>query len=206
LFSYSCEPFERWFNEEEANKVPEAVTEYLRRSSTKNNENTCIVDKNLLCLNKKKSAGILVAIFGCGIHINFTEMVRSESLTLVKELIEKTNKAVEKSLEFCIYDNGCHLSESIKKTHASNEYVKDIICAIDRFHIKNHKRQVCRTEFCCDKYPKLSNLNSQVCEQSFSHLAKYKHMVKHMNKNHFKFFFWWLLNKLNSIKIKKMKT
>jgi hypothetical protein len=47
-------------------------------------------------------------------------------------------------------------------------------------------------------------VNSQTCEQKFSLFLKYVPMVKHMLKNHFNFFFLWLIDALNENSLQKI--
>lgn len=69
-------------------------------------------------------------------------MISSESRKSVIELLKKTIEVTKTSYKYCIYDNGCHLDESVQAHFNTHECLKDMKFYIDRFHQKNHKRQV----------------------------------------------------------------
>lgn len=83
-----------------------------------------------------------------------------------------------------------------------NETLKNKTFVIDRFHIKNHTQQKCKTDHNCENYPDLEGLNTEICEQKFQHISKLKHQVKHMNKQRYKLFFLEYMNLANT-KIRK---
>ena len=62
-------------------------------------------------------------------------------IILSKHLV-KTIDITKTSYKYCIYDNGCHLDESVKAHIDSHKSLKDMKFYIDRFHLKNHKRKV----------------------------------------------------------------
>ena len=78
----------------------------------------------------------------CGLLLRFNEMITSESrasiITLLKEIFELTKK----DYKFCLYDNGCHLDESVQAHIEDNFVLKNVTFLIDRFHLKNHVRKV----------------------------------------------------------------
>ena len=60
---------------------------------------------------------------------------------------------------------------------------------IDFFHLKNHKRRLCRKKYNPEKiysmYPDLKNKsNTQSCEQTFSFLSRFKKILNSMTKTH----------------------
>ena len=142
--------------------------------------------------------------FSCGVIANFIEMPRSESLAIAKQSLIDTNLlAGTAQLRFAIYDDGCHLDSSIKADSKKGlTKLQDLKVCIDRMHINNHKKQRCKKIYCCDNYPELQQLNSQVCEQQFFLLSQYKHMTKHMPKHNFLFFFFVIFDLMNDRKFK----
>jgi len=44
--------------------------------------------------------------------------------------------------KYCIYDDGCHLDESVHAHLELYSILKDVKFYIDRFHLKNHIRKV----------------------------------------------------------------
>ena len=92
--------------------------------------------------NKKGTGGVLLAVYSCGIIANFQEMVTDEGLTQVASFIRDTGKFVK----YVIYDNGCHLQKHLQNPHYNYpQWMTEIRCFIDRFHIKNHQNK-------CQKY------------------------------------------------------
>jgi hypothetical protein len=114
----------------------------------------------LKCYSKRRTCGILVSIFPCGLIINMQEMNKSESNYLVSYFIEQTNRRLKNTIKYICYDNSCHISEI-------NPALKDKIFVMDRFHLKNHKQAKCKSLHNCVSYPELTGLNTEVCEQKF---------------------------------------
>jgi hypothetical protein len=50
----------------------------------------CPVNKDLPCLNKKKTGGLIVLMSPCGFFLNYKEIISSESCTLVASIIQET--------------------------------------------------------------------------------------------------------------------
>ena len=182
-------------NQNEMDQWPHIVDEYMKKVN--NNSETCEIDKNI-CLFKRQTAGLIVMIYSCGIVLNYDEMIRSESLSSVSNLLIKSNKLSGNDLKFAIYDNGCHLGASVEAKEEQNEYISNIKFVIDRFHQYNHKRPICKSKYSCDLYTELDDINSEICEQKFSHLRRFKTITKHMSRFHFEFFYLCLFSKMNS--------
>ncbi|CAF4502766.1 unnamed protein product [Rotaria socialis] len=87
------------------------------------------------------------------------------------------------------YDCACTLKLFINRHFGSNElkstdstqFLTSLAMAIDRFHVKNHKRPMCKTvmrpDHPChnDIY---ASINTQVAEQGFSYLSKFKNSFR----------------------------
>ncbi len=65
-------------------------------------------------------------------------MILSESRTSVIELVKKTIAITQTKYKYCIYNNGCHLDESVQAHIQIHECLKDVFFYIDRFQQKNH--------------------------------------------------------------------
>lgn len=143
------------------------ISEYIKRINLSDKSlvgvitDSCFINKDLPCFNKTKtkgcfgyyilsspkliklfSKGILTVSHGCGIVLRFNEMISSESRTSVLYILNEVFKITKFKYKYCLYDDGCHLDESLK-IHI-NEYpeLNDLKIYIDRFHIKNHVRNV----------------------------------------------------------------
>ena len=137
--------------------------------------------------------------------LNFEEMINGESRHLILELLNDTFNMIDNNYDFLIYDDACHLSESLKKHEKRYPRLKNTKLYIDRFHLGNHVRKICHTKFNINNEISLYEINTQICEQQFSKLNRYKHMVKHMSEYHFNLFFLCVLENRNEILLKSLK-
>ena len=65
---------------------------------------------------------------------------------------------------------------------------------VDRFHVLQHK---CKKQNDCDNQPELTDINTQVCEQTNFLINKFKHISKNMSKEHYNLFYLNYFNELN---------
>jgi hypothetical protein len=170
-------------------------------------ETCCRVRKELdiPCTKKTRTKGVLLAVFNCGIVGAYKEIFSEESLTQVSmfflELLDTTPK-------YIVYDNACHLEPFLKDHHKLGQArllkLNDTKFIIDRLHIHNHVRQICKN-FKCENYEDLKNINSVVCEETNFWLSGYKHIMKHMNSERFVFYLYIILECYNNEKLKLNK-
>ncbi len=189
-------------NETEASKFPSLVTEYLKQ---KNNvaDDLCNVSTKPMCIDKRKTAGILTFMTTCGTCINFDEMITHESLTSITEKIIETYRLTNNQFKYVIYDTACRLSVNFFKNNTIDE-LKEIKFYIDNFHLFNHKREECHTKFNIKTNPELEKYNTEACEQNYYTMSKYKHILKHMTPNHYSFFVLFLYCEINRRKYLEM--
>lgn len=90
------------------------------------------------------------------------------------------------------YDCACTLKLFIKKHFGTDDlkstdftqYLTSLTMAVDRFHVSNHKRSMCKTvmrpDHSChnDVY---ASINTQVAEQLFSYFSKFKNSFRGYN-------------------------
>jgi hypothetical protein len=177
----------QWLNETVANMYPNVIKQYLKQKYS-DNDSSCAVNKEMSCLNKKKTRGLLTCMTSCGSVRDFEELITHESLSSVTSLIKEVINLTGNNIEFVIYDNACHLSSYWFK-NTSTDLVKPIKFLIDRLHIGNHSRDSCRLNHNLDNEPDLKKFNSMACEQNNYIIGEYKHALKHMNIYHYNFFF-----------------
>ncbi len=171
------------------------MEEYWKKiSNSKLTESSCEVSKELKCVSKRRTSGILVTVFPCGTIINFMELNKSEGKILVSSFLKATDQILNNEIKYLCYDDACHIAGLNKSTLNQKTFV------IDRFHIYNHQNK-CKTEYNCNNYPELDGINTEVCEQQFYLISRYKHQAKHMNKQRFNFFFIELFNLFNNNKL-----
>ena len=203
LFKFSEEPHTRWINEKDANMYPSIMNEYLCQKNFNQSLNfqphDCRVVKDKNSLNKKKTRGLLIMMFSCGICINLEEMIRSESLTQIANLLKSTTELIEKQIIYVIYDNACHLAKFMKNRQVDYPEFKETINLIDRFHLKNHKEN-CSVNYNCKNHLIMNGINTEVCEQTNPLLNRLKYMSKHMNACLYNFFYLTYFDQNNEFK------
>ena len=69
-------------------------------------------------------------------------------------------------------------------------------CTVDFFHFKNHCGAYCHKFTNPNRFPLLAGVNSEICEQMFTWLNRYKLMFRGMNEVRFNF----MLLKLSQLK------
>lgn len=141
------------------------INEYLSvlNNRTANEESNIFnTHKDLPHYNKKKTAGVLIIVHSCGSILNFCELIKSESLKMVADLITKTITLTKNEIKFCIYDNGCHLDVYVNNpanTQFENSILKSITYKVDRFHLNNHVKK-CQISYNCNDVQELDDINS----------------------------------------------
>ena len=162
----------------------------------------CTINKELSCLNKKKTQGLIVFSTSCGVILDFKGLITHEGRKIIENsLIELIELNSFDSLKYVIYDNACNLY-GYAKNHNLRQLL-NINFLLDRFHYKNYKRKVCKDHSCYNR-KELEKLNTQKCEQLFSLLKKFKEITKHMNKIHYDYFYLFLFDSLNERVIDKI--
>ena len=112
-------------------------------------------------------------------------------------LLQKIFIITENDYEYCLYDNACHLAESIKAHKEVYPILENLSCFIDKFHLKNHVRDCCHTTYNPYLNEQLNKINTQACEQKFSVINKHVYGAKHMSQHHFLFYFLCVFDSLN---------
>ena len=79
-------------------------------------------------------------------------------------------------------------------------FLSDTTFVIDRLHVQGHVEQ-CQTIYHPKLLPALDGCNTMICEQRNSWISGYKHMVKHMNKFRFFYFFYIIFSYYNEMKL-----
>ena len=167
-------------------------------------KNTCRVEKDVICKNKCRTKGVMLAAYNCGIICAYRELYSSESLSQVSIFlldIISFSKCIPKYLIYA-----CHLDEYLKhnKVTEISERGKTLQAStfvIDRLHIKNHVRENCHLNYNADLYDEMLKINTVVCEEANFWIGGFKHAMKHMNQERFNFFLYIMLNIYNEQKL-----
>ena len=79
---------------------------------------------------------------------------------------------------------GKHFGTDDLKSTNNTQFLTSLSMAIDRFHVLNHKRAMCKTvmrpDHPCHKGV-YESINAEVAEQLFSYLSKFKHSFRAYN-------------------------
>ena len=113
----------------------------------------------------------------------------------------------------CLYDDGCNLkkyaqNETRRSATPTSQRIVDMAIIIDKMHFKGHIDPWCKEH--CNPYNfkelegvgassimhtylilcilTLLQVDTEICEQTFSWLSRYSRMTRHMNKSHFLFY------------------
>ncbi|CAF1571909.1 unnamed protein product, partial [Didymodactylos carnosus] len=137
---------------------------------------------------KLTSSGFLATFFNCGVIVGFDETPRAEGIRRVlRHLIRIRNNGYLPPA--MLYDTACTLKLFINKwfgtqylTETDNSrFFKNMNLAIDRFHLPGHTREMCRKEMDPDNACHngvFQNIDSQICERTFSYLTNFKHAFR----------------------------
>jgi len=165
---------------------------------------SCNTDKETQYQRQRhRSACVMAAMWPCGIFVRADELYRAESLSQVYLFVLSLLASLDGHLPNIIgYDDGCHFGRFITNPirmafNALTRALGAIRVVIDRFHFRNHTDADCRAHYNPYDRPELKGVNTQICEESFSWLRGYSHIVRHMNKAHFMFFLLSMLDRHN---------
>ncbi|CAF4049255.1 unnamed protein product [Rotaria magnacalcarata] len=140
---------------------------------------------------KISSYGFLATFLNCSVIVGFTEQPCSEGMRRVLHHILTILRFGQLPNAMC-YDCACTLKLFINKHFGSKDlkstdftqFLTSLTMAIDRFHVKNHTRPMCKTIMRPD-HPCHNNIyaaiNTEVAEQMFSYLSKFKHSFRGYN-------------------------
>ncbi|XP_078667555.1 uncharacterized protein LOC144909414 [Branchiostoma floridae x Branchiostoma belcheri] len=168
-------------------------------------------DRNGVRLNAI-TAGVLAFIRPCNIIVSLNELFGSESKTQVYGHLHNlmSKKEMEKT-GFVIYDDACHLRKfarnpSRAQTTPTTKKLASIEILVDRMHMRGHIDPWCKRNCGTGRFRDLDKVNTEVCEQVFSWLSRYKRMTKHMNKERFMFFLLYIahLHNMREVKLRSL--
>jgi hypothetical protein len=96
-----------------------------------------------------------------------------------------------------VYDDACHLKPYCEARAAEclSERVaifNNIKYVVDKLHIKGHVGEICRNTVHPNLFPELDDSNTVVCEQTNFTIGRHKHQLKHMNKDRYHFFIYFI--------------
>jgi hypothetical protein len=181
------------------------------------NDDDEIVEHETLTCNTRKSRdkrvkrhtlGLFVGASPCGVVRICEELYGSEAISQVYGIIcEYLSNLSEKHLKALVYDDVCHLAAFAKtqvRVHNTEitTFFSKLKFSIDRFHFKNHIDKYCHDNYNPKNVEELKNVNSEVCEQLFTTINKFKN-CRSMNQAHFFMFHFYNMD-LHNLSIEKL--
>ncbi|CAF3990939.1 unnamed protein product [Rotaria sordida] len=143
-------------------------------------------------IHKNKGYGVLVTFLSCQIVIGFDESIRAEGMRRVTRHFLRMLQRKAEIPNDLVYDSACtlhlhwhrHIGTTFLKRSEHTEKLVNMTVVIDRFHMKNHKRQICQGEMKAD-HPihngKFDGINTELCEQYFNYLSRLKASLRTFN-------------------------
>ena len=180
---------------------------YQNIKKTNDNNEGCNTskEKRIHCENKSRTQGSLISSFNCGVICSYKEIFRSESLSQTTSFILDTIGSMDTSPNFISYDDGCHLSRYVNNTKNIIEVTERFLTlktktiVVDRFHFAGHKTtdRYCQANCNPNLFPELIHLNTSRAEEINSWFSRFKHQLKHMNRERYLFFLYLLFDNYN---------
>lgn len=152
---------------------------------------------------RRTTAGVLALVSSCGLFLAVDEIVANESLRCVHAFFYAIMHLHRISPPKVIaYDDACHLLRFWQLREAKSKFVawvlNVLVLVVDRFHFRNHVGKFCKQWVDPSKCEALSDdSQTEAAEQSFSWLARSKHMFRGMSKGRFQFMLLHLLHERN---------
>ena len=141
-----------------------------------------------------RTAGMFYLFRPCGIRLANFEMYTAESLSSVfTYLLDLFGESPQPSdLSGIVYDRACDLHPFIERLHREGNFAaskyQNLDFIVDAFHVENHTQAKCLLGHpeCyyhpdLPKFSRVSNMNTEVAEQSFSRLNPFKYATRRMN-------------------------
>jgi hypothetical protein len=161
----------------------------------------------------RTSAGILALVSSCGLFLAADELIGSESLTQVHLFLfaiffihDVPPPAV------LAYDDACHLLRFWQLRQNKSKFVqwllgfKNLQVVVDRFHFRNHVGKFCKKWVNPAKCAALgADTSTETAEQSFSWLARSKHVFRHMGEGRFQFMTLHLMEMRNQFLVQQAR-
>ena len=136
---------------------------------------------------KRRSMGFLASFLSCGVVIGFTESINHEGVRQVTDHLLTMIKMGSKIPDAMIYDAACNLKLFWNKNYrgihlketSSSKFLFNMRVAVDRFHHKNHVRNICKTLTNLDcalsgNEEIYCGINTAIAEQAFRYLSEFK--------------------------------
>jgi hypothetical protein len=96
-----------------------------------------------------------------------------------------------------VYDYACHLKPYFEARAAEDlsesvAIFNNIKYVVDKLHIKGHVGEICKNTVHPNLFPELDDSITVVREQTNFTIGRHKHQLKHMNKDRYLFFIYFI--------------
>ena len=155
-------------------------------------ETQCNTSKEKI-VRRKKTAGVNLVLFPCGIILSVDELYGSESLSQVLLPIYALmkNEGLREDVKVLIHDNACKFAAFVQKRRDETtlmSHLSTLDMRVDRHHFKNHVGAKCRRNHNPDTCELLDGVNTSCMEQVNSWFGRYRHSSRYMNESRFAFY------------------
>ena len=105
------------------------------------------------------------------------------------------------------HDDACHLKKFVNKRQTSTigKFLASIKMVVDKMHFPNHIDKWCRANVNPYQLPEFDNLNTEVCEQTFKCVSRFKYSSKHMRFGSYNMFHLTMADMFNNDKLVKSR-
>ena len=152
-----------------------------------------------------RTGGILVMAKPCGVIVAIAEIIGGESVTQVATVIEDYLTKSSSRTKCLLYDDACHLSKHVR-CRCVYPLLANLEMKIDKFHFKNHTDSWCIENMNPNDSQFLKDVNTEVMEQIFSWFKGFSSSLKYMKSCRFNFFILDMIDRHNSLKLRKPQT
>lgn len=158
-----------------------------------------------------RTAGIMAIVRSCGIILDWREMYTCESSSQLFVQLLKLVDEPNIRISYIGYDRACEFVPFLRNLNTKGNLgaakLLEAEYLVDNFHIAGHTTPGClppspdnpKSEFhhSLPKFSAIANANTEVAEQAFSWLKRYKHIVKYMSAAKYRYFLYEIIQSHN---------
>jgi hypothetical protein len=158
-----------------------------------------------------RTSGIIAAAYNCGFICSLFELFGCESIKQVYNFLVYMMKNCEHIPDILIYDDACHLKRFVRNKNSfaqetsANKRIVGLEILCDKLHYRNHIDPWCRKNTNPYKNSVANSTNTEVCEQIFSWLARYKNIVRGFDESTFLIYICLICDLYNTNKLANMR-
>lgn len=160
----------------------------------------------------RRTGGVLMACSPDGFLIDVAEFYGAESLPQRYFFLARLRELYP-GLKVVVHDDACHLRRFADNRQGDSDFAAslaypNIIYVVDRFHARGHVDPWC-LENVHPKSPLVSKyveeMNTSICEITFTWLSRFKHMYRKMNEHTSSFFMQEMIDERNAQRLQDVQ-